>query len=75
MQPNDQLFIVRDSILDLIDAVPVHYSDKEVIVQGIPDGTILVNRVVPGAYAGMLVKIYQEKPALESSDSLAQNKQ
>ena len=75
MQPNDQLFIVRDSILDLIDAVPVHYSDKEVIVQGIPDGTVLVNRVVPGAYAGMLVKIYEEKPAPESSDSLAQNKQ
>lgn len=75
LQPNDQLFVVRDSILDLIETIPVHYSDKEVIVQGIPDGTVLVNRVVPGAYAGMLVKIYQEKSVEESTDSLAQNQQ
>ncbi|NAS31472.1 HlyD family efflux transporter periplasmic adaptor subunit [Flavobacteriaceae bacterium R38] len=56
-----QLFVVRDSILDLIDVDPVYFSDKEVIVKGIPDDTRILSRTVPGAYAGMLVKVYNEE--------------
>ncbi len=61
LQSNDQLFVVRDSILDLIDIKPVYFSEKSMIVKGIPDGTVIVDKPVPGAYAGMLVRIYQEK--------------
>ena len=58
---NDKIFVVRDSILDLLDVNPVYYSDKTVVLKEVPDGTTMVSRPVAGAYAGMLVKIYEEK--------------
>lgn len=61
LQPNDQLFTVRDSILEIIDVKPVYFSEKQVVVKGVPEGTRIVSRPVPGAYAGMLVKVYQAK--------------
>jgi len=60
LQPENQLFTVRDSILEIINVSPVYYSEKEVVVKGIPNGTTIVSKPVPGAYAGMLVKMYQE---------------
>ena len=55
---NDKVFVVRDSILDLISVQPVHFSDRTVVLKGVEDGTILVSKPVVGAYAGMLVKIF-----------------
>lgn len=69
LQPNNELFMVRDSILDVIAVNPVYFSDKEVVVKGIPEGTKIVSKPVPGAYAGMLVKIYSDK---ESSQEEAE---
>ncbi len=60
LQPNDQLFVVRDSILDLIDVKPVYFSEKDVVVKGVQNGEVIVTKSVPGAYTGMLVKIYTE---------------
>jgi len=60
LQPNGQLFTIKDSLLEMITVNPVYFSEKEVVVKGIPDGTTIVSKPVPGAYAGMLVKIYQE---------------
>ena len=58
---NDQIFVVRDTVLDLMEVSPVYYSDKTVVLKEVPDGTAMVSRPVVGAYAGMLVKIYEEK--------------
>jgi multidrug efflux pump subunit AcrA (membrane-fusion protein) len=66
LQAENKLFVVRDSILDVIDVRPVYFSEKEVVVKGIPNGTTIVSKSVPGAYAGMLVKIYQEKKTTTS---------
>jgi multidrug efflux pump subunit AcrA (membrane-fusion protein) len=60
LQPNGQLFTVKDSLLEVINVTPVYFSEKEVVVKGIPDGTTIVSKPVPGAYAGMMVKVYQE---------------
>ncbi|MFT5891120.1 MAG: multidrug efflux pump subunit AcrA (membrane-fusion protein) [Dokdonia sp.] len=60
LQSERQLFVVRDTILDIIDVKPVYFSEKTVVVKGVPNGTILVNKPVPGAYAGMRVKVYEE---------------
>lgn len=54
---NSKLYIVRDSVLDLIDIQPVYFSDKNVVVKGLEDGTRYVSKSVPGAYAGMRVKV------------------
>jgi multidrug efflux pump subunit AcrA (membrane-fusion protein) len=69
---NQQIFVVRDSILDLIDVKPVYFSDTKVVLKNIPDGTVILSKPIPGAYAGMLVKpvenIKENKP--QSSDSI-----
>ena len=57
---NEQIFIVRDSLLDVIDAKPVYFSDTKVVLKGIPNGTIILKKPVPGAYAGMLVKPFED---------------
>ena len=58
---NQQLFVVRDSVLDLIDVNPVYFSAETVVLKGIEDGTLLLSKSLPGAYDGMRVKIYQDK--------------
>jgi len=58
-----EVFIVRDSILDVIEIEPVYFSAKDMVVKGIPEGTQLVSRSIPGAYAGMQVKVFQESAA------------
>ncbi|KAA3624490.1 MAG: HlyD family efflux transporter periplasmic adaptor subunit [Flavobacterium sp.] len=64
-----QVYIVRDSVLDLIPANPVYFSAKNVVLKGIPDGTKLLSRSIPGAYAGMKVK-YLEESAQTVGDTL-----
>jgi len=56
-----QIFVVRDNILDMIDVTPVYFSDSKVVLKGIPDGTIILSKPVPGAYAGMQIKPFGVK--------------
>lgn len=61
LQPNDQLFVVRDSILELIPVTSVYFTDRDVVVKNIPDGTVIMSRILSGAYEGMIVKIADEE--------------
>ncbi len=69
---NDQkeLFVVRDSILDVIEVTPVFFSDKTAVLKGIEDGTVILSRPVPGAYAGMVVKTYRDTTGLASASQI-----
>lgn len=58
---NKQLYVVRDTILDLIDVNPVYFSASTAVIKGVEDGTLLLSRPTPGAYQGMQVKIFEEK--------------
>ncbi len=58
---NKGLFIVRDSILELIEVAPVYFSANTAIIKGIEDGTLILSKTTPGAYDGMQVKIFEEK--------------
>jgi len=58
---NSQIYVVRDSILDLVEINPVYFSDKEAVISGLPDGTQYLSKSVPGAYAGMRVKIFEDQ--------------
>ena len=60
LRDDKQLFVVRDSILDLIEVTPVYFGDQRVIIKGVPDGTKILSKSIPGAYAGMLVQILEE---------------
>lgn len=55
---DDKIFVVRDSILDVIDVNPIYFTDKKVVLKNVPDGETIVSRPVSGGYAGMLVKVY-----------------
>ncbi|MBT8244018.1 MAG: HlyD family efflux transporter periplasmic adaptor subunit [Winogradskyella sp.] len=57
----NQIFVIRDNILDVIDVTPVYFSDAKAVIKGVPNGTIMLSRPVPGAYAGMAVKPYSSK--------------
>ncbi|WP_190809858.1 efflux RND transporter periplasmic adaptor subunit [Flagellimonas sp. S3867] len=55
---NNQIFVVRDSILDLIDVKPIYFTDKKVVLKDVPDNEVIVTRIMTGAYEGMLVKVF-----------------
>ena len=59
----DQIFVVRDTILDLIDVKPVYFSEKKVVLKDVPNGTVIMSKPLLGAYTGMAVKVYEEKKA------------
>jgi len=58
---SQQIFVVKDSLLDVIDVKPVYFSETKVVLKNVPNGTIILKKSVPGAYAGMLVKAFEEK--------------
>ena len=62
LQENDQIFVVRDTILDLIDVKPVYFSDKKVVLKDVPDGITIMSKPLVGAYVGMAVEIFEEQP-------------
>ncbi|MBT8256177.1 MAG: efflux RND transporter periplasmic adaptor subunit [Bacteroidia bacterium] len=74
LQSETEIFSVRDTILELINVRPIYFTDKTVVVKGIPDGSIILKRPVPGAYEGMLVKIFEES-ANSSDKETAQSSQ
>jgi len=63
-----EIFIIKDSILDLIQVKPVYFSPKEVVIKGVPDGTKILSKSVPGAYAGMLVKVNKESTSQQTNN-------
>lgn len=60
LSDTNQVFVIRDSVLDIIPATPVYFGKSKVVLKDIPDGTHLLARPVPGAFAGMLVKPYSK---------------
>lgn len=60
LSESQELFIVRDSILDVISAKPVYFSETKVVLKNVPNGTVILKKSVPGAYAGMLVKPFKK---------------
>jgi multidrug efflux pump subunit AcrA (membrane-fusion protein) len=67
-----EIFVVRDSILDLVEVDPVFYTEQTVILKGLEEGTVMLARSVPGAYPGMVVKPYQ---GAEKAPQISQNKE
>jgi len=64
---NSEIFILKDSILDVIKVTPVYFSPNEVVIKGVPDDTQILSRPLPGAYSGMLVKPNFEEDSSQSN--------
>lgn len=59
---NNEIFVVRDSVLDLMPVQPVYFAKQSVVLKGVPEGTVMVSRPVSGGYAGMPVTVFQDQP-------------
>tara|TARA_R110000868_G_scaffold100301_2_gene275881 strand:+ start:38347 stop:39456 length:1110 start_codon:yes stop_codon:yes gene_type:complete len=57
---DQQIFVVNNGILDVIPVKPIYFSETKMVIQGAPNGAIILKRPIPGAYAGMLVKPFQK---------------
>lgn len=57
----NQIYVIRDSVLDIIDVNPVYFSDKRVVLKNVPNGVTIMSKPLSGAYTGMAVKIYSEQ--------------
>ena len=60
---NESIYVLKDSIIDLVKINPVFFTDKTVVIKGLEDGTPVLSRTVPGAYPGMKVTVYGSTPA------------
>ncbi|TYA69972.1 efflux RND transporter periplasmic adaptor subunit [Seonamhaeicola marinus] len=58
---NKQLYVVKDSVLDLIEITPVYFSAESAVIKGVDNGTLMLSKPTPGAYPGMSVKIFKGK--------------
>ncbi|PKP14353.1 MAG: efflux transporter periplasmic adaptor subunit [Bacteroidetes bacterium HGW-Bacteroidetes-3] len=58
-----QLYVVKDSVLDLVTVNPIFENQQTVVVKGLENGTQILAKPVPGAHIGMLVKIFKENKA------------
>ncbi|QLE00627.1 HlyD family efflux transporter periplasmic adaptor subunit [Galbibacter sp. BG1] len=61
MVDQSHIYAVKDTVLELVDVKPVFYSDREVVLQEVPDGTKIITKPIPGAYPGMVVKVSNEE--------------
>ncbi len=52
-----QIYIVENNKLNLLDVDLIYITEREVVVKGIPDGTIILREILPGAFAGQPVII------------------
>ncbi|MCB0459065.1 MAG: HlyD family efflux transporter periplasmic adaptor subunit [Flavobacteriaceae bacterium] len=58
---NKGVFVVKDSVLDLVEIKPVYSNAESVVIKGLPDHTLILSQIVPGSYDGMPVKIISNK--------------
>ena len=58
LSDTNEVFIVKDSLLLTHPVEPVFFGDNKVVIKGVPNGTFLLAKSVPGACPGMLVKPY-----------------
>jgi len=54
------VYLVKDSLLQLVEIEPLHFNEKTVVVGGLQDGDTIITRMVPGAYEGMKVQMYTQ---------------
>ena len=58
---NTNVYVVKDTILELAKVEPVYFEAESVIVKGLQDNTKILAQPVSGAYNGMPVNINSKK--------------
>ena len=53
---NNEIYIVRDSVLETLSVRPIFFSESSAVLKDVPNGTVILSKPVPGSHRGMLVK-------------------
>lgn len=56
---NNQVFAVRGDTLRLIPVEVSFFKDQTAVIQDLNDGELILDRMIPGAYDGMLIEIIE----------------
>lgn len=56
---NGSVYVLQDSVLELVKVDPVYFKNKTVVIKGLKNGTKVLSKNVPGAYEGMAVKVFK----------------
>ncbi len=62
-QDNELFYVVNDTILNAMPVETVFFTDKNVVIKGVPNGTKILAKPLAGAYPGMAVEIVTENTA------------
>jgi len=57
---NSKLYIVKDSVLDLVPINLIYENKNTVVIKGLKNGTQLLAKPVPGSHVGMPIKVFNE---------------
>lgn len=55
-----KLFVIKDSVLDLVTVSPIFENQQTVVVKGLQNDTQILAKPIPGAHSGMLVKVFND---------------
>ncbi|AZQ42721.1 efflux RND transporter periplasmic adaptor subunit [Nonlabens ponticola] len=72
LQQGNSIFTVVDGRLDLVKIDPVFYTDETVVIKGLDDNTVIINKVLSGAYQDMKVQTQEQATRKKTQDSIAQ---
>jgi multidrug efflux pump subunit AcrA (membrane-fusion protein) len=52
----NEIYVVNDSLLNTLPIEVIHFEAENALVKGLPEGTLILDQILEGAYVGMLVK-------------------
>ena len=61
----NEIFVVKDTILRVLQVKPVYFSDNMAVIKGVPDGEVILSKQVAGAYNGMPVRVAVKTDSVE----------
>jgi len=71
LMEGDKVFIVRDTILDVVAVEPIYFKESTAVVKGLEDGMQILAKAIPSAYVGMKVKVFEEEKQETIEDQTA----
>ena len=67
---DNQVFIVKDTVLALVQVEPIYFKESTAVVKGLSDGMKILAKPIPSAYVGMKVKIFSDKAPTDNKTAL-----
>lgn len=58
---NSKVYIIKNNALALAKIDIVFENKDSLVIRGLPNGTLILSKMIPGAYSGMHIKIFNQK--------------